>query len=71
MNNVSTELREKLPNEPAPPDRGLSRRRRRVARLLGAGTVIGLGAAVAFGAWGHATRRTEAVATLAAMHTAE
>ena len=73
MNNVSTELRAKLPGEqdqPSPADPGLPRRRRRIARLLGVGTVAALGAAIAFGAWGHASRRAAAVATLAAMHTA-
>jgi RND family efflux transporter MFP subunit len=73
MNDISTELREKLPgeeNQPSPSDPGLHRRRRRIARLLGAGAVAGLGAAIAFGAWGHANRRADAVATLAAMHTA-
>jgi RND family efflux transporter MFP subunit len=70
MNNVSTELREKPPSEPAPPNRGLHRRRRRIARLLGIGAVASLGAAIAFGAWGHASRHAEAAATLAAMHTA-
>jgi RND family efflux transporter MFP subunit len=73
MNDVSTELREKLPGEadqPSPPDPGLHRRRRRVARLLGVGTIASLGTAIAFGAWGHAYRHAQAAATLAAMHAA-
>jgi RND family efflux transporter MFP subunit len=81
MNNVSTKRetnlaqdgRNKLEgekNEQDANDPRLQRQRRRIARLLGTVAVGGLGAAVAFGAWGHANRRAEAVATLAAMHNA-
>jgi RND family efflux transporter MFP subunit len=73
MSDACIELREKLPgkeDQPSSPDPGLLRRRRRIARLLGVGAIAGLGAAVAFGVWGHTTRHAEAVATLAAMRAA-
>ena len=68
MNNVSTNLGETDQQDANDPR--LHRRRRRIARLLGTVAVGGLGAAVAFGAWGHASRHAAAVATLAAMRDA-
>ena len=82
MNHVSAESREANLAHDAPNklegkndqqdanDPHLQRRRRRIARLLGAVALGGLGGAVAFGAWGHASRHAEAVATLTAMHDA-
>jgi RND family efflux transporter MFP subunit len=74
MTNATAEFQERSPgqgDQQAPRDPGMLHRRRRIARLLGLGTVAGLGAAVAFGASGHARRHAQAVATLAAMHAAE
>jgi RND family efflux transporter MFP subunit len=54
------------PEQETPLDPRLERRRRRTARLLGLGAVAILGGLVVFGAWGHAARRAETIATLEA-----
>jgi RND family efflux transporter MFP subunit len=71
--NVAPDAGNKVEGENNPQDANdprLQRRRRRIARLLGTVAFGGLGAAVAFGAWGHANRHAAAVATLAAMRDA-
>src|SRR5258708_39835707 len=60
------EAGQREPGQETPLDPRLERRRRRTARLLGLGAVVMLGGLVAVGAWGHAARRVETIATLEA-----
>jgi RND family efflux transporter MFP subunit len=60
------EAGQREPEQETPLDPRLERRRRRTARLLGLGAVAMLGGLVAVGAWGHAARRAETIATLEA-----
>ncbi len=60
------EAGQREPEQETPLDPRLERWRRRTARLLGLGAVVMLGGLVAVGAWGHAARRAETIATLEA-----
>lgn len=65
MNQIPSPQQEAERREQETPlDPGLERRRRRIALLLGLGAVAILGALVAVGASGHATRSAQTTATL-------
>ncbi|HET6237960.1 MAG TPA: efflux RND transporter periplasmic adaptor subunit [Acetobacteraceae bacterium] len=69
MSHIPPHPPETLPNEAeqqSPADPNQERHRRRTARWLGLTAVVALSALVGAGAWGHAERQAETVATLIA-----
>jgi len=70
MPSVPTEPRPAESEQPCQTNPQPDRYRRRIARILGVGAVVALGAALAFGARAHMNRDAEARATLAAARAA-